>query len=112
MATKEVKLATPIAWLGKKVDAITLREPNGQDFFDLGEPRLAVRMRDGGFYFVEQEGAIKAYLERCIVHEARGALLPLLSLADAQAVKDKLLSFFLAAAAKPSSPPSPTSSSS
>jgi hypothetical protein len=102
MATKDVPLSTPIAWAGKKLAAVSLREPNGQDFFDLGEPKIMVRMRDGGFYFIEQEAVIKAYLERCLTHEAHGALLPLLSLADAREVKDALFDFFHAAPATPS----------
>lgn len=110
MASRTIKLTSPIQWHGETLTTLTLKEPRGRDYIDLGEPRLIVRMTDGGFYLVEQPAVIKAYLDRCIDHEAGDFLLTPLSLTDAQNLKSALFDFFSSAAAKPGASPSPTSS--
>jgi hypothetical protein len=108
--TRTIKLVTPISWHGATLTLLTLKEPRGRDYIDLGEPRLMVRMSDGSSYFVEQTHIVKAYLDRCIDHEAGDFLLSLLSLADAQNLKAALLDFFSPAAGTHGASPSPTSS--
>ena len=101
MGAKTIKLASPIAWVnGGSVSEISLREPTGQLFIDLGEPRVIVSNRSGSIIWAEIPETIKAYLDRCIDHEGGGALLAQMSLSDAKKVKEALFSFFHAAPAE------------
>ena len=111
-STRTIKLAVPLTWHGEPVTLLTLNEPKGRDYIELGEPRIGVRLADGGYYFVEQTHIIKSYLDRCIDHEGGDLLVTLMSLADARAMKEAMLDFFYPAAATPGASPSPTSSSS
>lgn len=111
MTTRTIKLAQPIPWNGQTLTTLTLKEPKGRDYIELGEPRVAVRLPDGGFYLVEPPPIIKAYLDRCIDHEGGDFLVSLLSLADAQALKHALFDFFHPATPRDGASPSPISSS-
>jgi hypothetical protein len=102
--TIKIELVDAIQWHGQPLAAIELKEPTGAQYADLGEPRLIVRLADGGGYWIEQPTVIRAYLERCIAHEGGADLLSLMSLADAMRVKEQLIGFFTSAAAK--QPPS------
>lgn len=107
-ATRTIKLTSPISFHSETLTTLTLKEPKGRDYIDLGEPRIGVRMADGGYYLVEQTHIVKAYLDRCIDHEAGDFLIALLTLTDAQNLKAALFDFFSPAAAKPGASPSPT----
>ena len=101
MLTKTIKLSNPLAWVdGQTITDIKFREPRGQLFIDLGEPRVVVSNRTGSVVWAEIPETIKTYLDRCIDHEAGGALLAQMSLSDARKVKEALFSFFLAAPAE------------
>lgn len=100
MSKKIVKLAKPLDLHGKKLTEVELKEPSGGLYLRLGEPRLTVFNASGSGYFVEQADAIKAYLESCVVHELGADLLNLLSLEDAQEVKEALFAFFGEAVAR------------
>jgi hypothetical protein len=107
--TRAIKLSRPISWHGEMLTTLTLKEPKGSDYVELGEPRLLVRQGDG-FYFVDQPHIVKAYLERCIDHEAGNFLLALMSLRDTQKTKAALLDFFTDATEAAGASPSQTSS--
>jgi hypothetical protein len=109
MTTRTIKLSSPITWHGETLTTLTLKEPKGRDYIELGEPRLGVRMADGGYYMVEQTHLVKAYLDKCIDHEGGNFLIALMSLADAQALKAALFDFFAPATETPGAPPSPIS---
>ena len=108
--SRTIKLTKPISIHGQTLLTLTLKEPRGLDYIELGEPRLAVRMADGGYYLVEQPAVVKAYLDRCIDHDAGDFLIALMSLADAQNLKAALFDFFDPAAGTHGASPSPTSS--
>ena len=93
-----IKFEKPIVWHEKHVSEVVLKEPTGQTFIDLGEPRLVVSSRSGSVYWAEMPDTIKAYLDRCIDHEGGSPLLAQLSLADAKKVKAALFDFFESAA--------------
>lgn len=95
-----IKLIDPLEWHQDMLTSVDLREPTGRQYVELGEPRVLVRLADGGGYWIEQPSAITAYLERCIVHEGGVDLLNRMSLADAMNIKGELLGFFITAAAK------------
>ena len=98
MATT-IKLDKPIQWMGVGVTEIRLKEPTGQQFIDLGEPRVVVSNRNGSMVWAEIQDTIKAYLDRCIDHDGGVALVALLSLSDTRKLKSALFDFFLAAPA-------------
>jgi hypothetical protein len=69
-----------------------LRPPSAHDFFEIGEPLVLARTGDGALYSVENDGAIRLYIERCApgfmaLPEAR-------NLANAIRVKMAVLDFF------------------
>jgi hypothetical protein len=110
MTATRIALSRPIVLHGQTIGHVNLKEPTGQAFIDLGEPRVMVHMINGGGYYVEQPETIKAYLETCVDHELGADLVKLMSLTDATRVKRALFDFFAAASATPIAPPSPTSS--
>jgi len=98
MTVKTIKLDKPVTWPGgAPISEIRLKEPTGQMFIDLGEPRALVTNRNGSMVLSEIPETIKAYLDRCIDHEAGAAIVALLSLSDARKLKDALFGFFVAA---------------
>jgi hypothetical protein len=108
--SRTIKLTKPISFHAETLTTLTLKEPKGRDYIELGEPRLGVRLADGGYYLVDQQAVIKAYLDRCIDHEAGDFLIALMSLTDARNLKAALLDFFDPAAGTHGASPSPTSS--
>jgi hypothetical protein len=108
-----VTLSKPVQIFGKTAGSIELKEPNGGQFVKLGEPRILVFNQSGSGYWIENADAIRAYLELLIVHEAGGeAIMLLLGLEDAMAVKEALFGFFTSAAERLSAKRSTPSSSS
>lgn len=109
--TKTIVLTKPIDLHGKREVEIKLREPSGADYIRIGEPRVLVYSATGSGYWVEQPDAIAAYCERCIEHDLGGDLIKILTLEDAMAVKEGVLSFFSDAAEKRAAKKSTASSS-
>jgi hypothetical protein len=95
-----IKLKKPIQWLNGSLTEIRLKEPSGQLFIDLGEPRVIVSNRTGSIVWAEIPETIKSYLDHLIDHEGGGALLAQMSISDAKKVKQALFDFFLAAPAE------------
>ncbi len=96
--TVTVKLESPVEWFGKFLSEVVLREPTAGEFIDLGEPQIWARSADGGIFAIEQGGAIKQYLDKCLKVENGSDIFLLLSLKDGKAIKGALLSFFSDAA--------------
>lgn len=95
---KTIQLDKPVVWPGgPTITKIGLKEPTGQQFIDLGEPRVLVTNRSGSMVLSELPETIKGYLDLCIDHEAGSALIALLSLSDTRKIKSALFDFFLAA---------------
>jgi hypothetical protein len=96
-----VSLSKPIQIFGKTAGSVELKEPNGGQFVRLGEPRTLVFNQSGSGYWVENGEAIRNYLDALIVHEAGGeAVMALLTLEDALAIKETLFGFFTDAAGR------------
>ena len=98
-STVTVKLLAPFEHHGITIDTVELKEPSGALYAQLGDPRIAVRNADGG-YWVEQSDVVKKYLDRLIVHQDGTVLLSLMSLPDVMAIKEELFRFFAAAEGK------------
>jgi hypothetical protein len=99
MTSVTIKLDNPFTHANVLYESLTLKEPSGYLFIELGEPRIPVSQSNGGGYWVEQPVAIKAYFERCLDHPAGVAALAFMSLADAVKLKSALFDFFRAASA-------------
>lgn len=98
--TKTVILKRPFDdGAGGRVTKVVLQEPTAPDFFALGAPRTWVKSA-GGMALVDDDAAIKAYVERCIVEPDPLIAMRQMSVLDAMAVKDTLLDFFQESAPK------------
>jgi hypothetical protein len=100
-----VVLEKPVTLFGAQISEVRVNEPTGLQYLQLGDPRMAVSMGDGGGYWIEQPKVIQDYLERILDHgdgrsKDGGSLLALLSLADVKAIKGALFGFFLPASAR------------
>jgi hypothetical protein len=91
--TKIIKLKKPFEGAGGMVTEIILQEPAGSDYFILGDPQTWVRA-SGGMALVDNTDAIKAYTERMIIKPDPLLAMARLSVIDARAVKNSVLSFF------------------
>ena len=96
MPTAKIKLISRIERPSQKpITEVELKEPNGAMYVRLGDPRTPVFGASGSMYFIENAEVIGKYLDALLVHELGGdVLMSLLSLDDAVAVKQRLLSFF------------------
>ena len=94
--TKTLQLMVPIEHHGQTLTHVALREPSGGLYARLGDPRVAVRTKEGG-YWVEQPEVIKAYLDKLIDHQDGAVLLGLMSMPDVMMLKEELFGFFAAA---------------
>ncbi|MCW2276379.1 hypothetical protein GJ654_18805 [Rhodoblastus acidophilus] len=102
-------IGEPIKSHSGPVTAVTLREPRYSEYSELGEPaRWAVK--DGVSIRIENDDAIKGYIERCVVAPADSLLLDQAELVDAMRIKEGMLGFFWEARAKISSNSSSSSS--
>jgi hypothetical protein len=103
MTTKTIVLEKPVTLFGAQISEVRIKEPTGLQYLQLGEPRLAVSLGEGG-YWIEQPKVIQDYLDRILDHgdgktKDGGALIALLSFTDAGAIKAALFDFFRPAAA-------------
>jgi hypothetical protein len=110
MPQKTLDLTEPKSIFGRQITRLTFNEPTGGMYIDYGEPGFMARSADGMSYFVDNDQAIKAYMNACLakdggVENDGPAVLAMLSLRDAVAAKRLVLSFFTAvveALSKPS----------
>lgn len=105
MKSTMIQLDEPLAWFDKRLDRLSLKEPSGALYLDLGEPRFFVRAADGSIYAVEREDVVAKYLDRLVtlpdgelVDGGASALMRILPLSTVVALKQALLDFFTAAA--------------
>ena len=106
MNATTITLQKPVSLFGVEIREIRVKEPTGLQYLQLGDPRMPVSMGNGGGYWIEQPKIIEDYLDRVLDYgdgkaKDGGALLALLSFADARAVKKALFDFFREAAAEP-----------
>jgi hypothetical protein len=85
---------------GGKVTAIILQEPSAPDFFELGAPQTWVRSRDG-MALIDNDAAIKAYVERMIVEPDPLLAMTQMGVVNAIVVKEAVLDFFRESPATP-----------
>jgi len=106
MPTKTIQLEKPIQGHHGAITSVTLREPTGREFIQLGEPRSMSKAPDGSIKFAEDFAVVKGYLERCV--DVGGAVAQIVlnngTLRDMLALRDGVLSFFDEAVTSP--PPS------
>lgn len=91
-----VKLKKPVTAHNELISEVVLREPRAHDFFTLGDPYVVARNDDGSMFPVEDRNIIKDYIDRCVV-KPDPMLLGMIGLADAMAVKEAVLGFFVSA---------------
>lgn len=112
--TEKLKLIHPVEIHDVVVEEIVIREPTGRQYLAIGEPRMLARNADGTAYQVEDQTAIRAYIEGCVVEgKDTPGVTQLLSLTDVRRVKDAVLGFFIdadLAIFAASSPASPSTS--
>ena len=100
--TVDIDLKEPFPGHSGLVKKITLREPSGRDFVELGEPAVLSRTANGTLVEVQNDSAIKGYIERCIVEPDVLLVMSVTSLADMMVVKATVLDFFRDARRAPS----------
>ncbi|MCB1452402.1 MAG: phage tail assembly protein [Rhizobiaceae bacterium] len=79
---------------GVPITAIELREPTGKEVFLLGEPQTWVRS-GGGMALIDNDQAIMAYAERCIVKPDPVLAMAQMGVLDALAVREAIKGFFI-----------------
>jgi hypothetical protein len=89
-----IELSRPASLHNKDIKSLVLKEPTGGAYLDHGEPRLFVQNVNGSWFWVEDKGAVKAYLDACLDHENGAAVLRLMTLPDVRKVKEALFGFF------------------
>jgi hypothetical protein len=109
--TQTIKLSQPIVGHGSPITEVTVREPTAGQYWANGEPITWSSSKEGVYFRVENDAAIKAYVELCVVEPKDPLLLGQMTLADAMAVKDAVLGFFIQARAPSSTGFSNSSSS-
>lgn len=102
---KTIKLEKPVTLFGAQIHEVHVKEPTGLQYLQLGDPRLAVSLGEGG-YWIEQPKIIQDYLDRVLDYgdgkvKDGGAVVALLSFADVRAIKGALFEFFRPAAPTP-----------
>ena len=91
--TVTVELSEPLIGHKGPIQVIVLREPKAAEYWEYGEPtRLAYT--NGFGVKIENDEAIKAYIEAVVTEPKDPLLLGQLNLKDARAVKKALLGFF------------------
>lgn len=106
--TVTITLLEPIVGHDGAVREIVMRPPNLMEFARIGEPLTAMAGADGNAIVVDNDVAITAYLERCIVEPKDKLLLDQVQLADAFRIKEAFLDFFGEARQAAKSVTSPT----
>jgi hypothetical protein len=100
MKTITIQLRDPITGHGGRITTVGVREPNGREYTQFGDPFVYARTDAKVMVSAENDIAIKSYIEHCIVPpEGADVLLIMsqLSLIDMMRVKETVLGFFLGA---------------
>lgn len=96
--TVTVKLSEPLVTHAGALSAVVLREPTASEYWENGEPTRWAYNPEGIGFRVENDMAIKAYIESCLIEPADKLLLgQIKSLKDGMAIKKAVLDFFQAA---------------
>jgi hypothetical protein len=91
---KEITLKKPFDGGPKgTITTVIVQEPTAAEFFALGSPQTWVRA-SGGMALVDNDAAIRAYAEKLIVEPNPLLAMTHMSVLDAIAVKDAIISFF------------------
>lgn len=95
---KTIKLSRRYDAHGKVFDAVTLRDPKYRDFIDVGAPTEAQPLPGGdGMMIVKHFDRIDTYVGRLLQEPLSTADIVDLDLADALALEDAILDFFVQA---------------
>lgn len=94
MKTKTLVLADVRELNSQTVSELQFKEPTGGIYLDLGEPRIWTKTKDGQYFLMENDATIKVYVEQCLVNHEQIPLLRHLSLRDARAARELVMSFF------------------
>jgi hypothetical protein len=95
-----VLLKRPFTGANGPVTEIVLQEPAASDYFALGAPQTWVKA-SGGMALIDNDQAIRSYVERLIVKPDPLLAMTQMSVLDAIAVKDAVLGFFQEEATTP-----------
>lgn len=109
MASTTFDLTKPIVTHEGSVTTVTVREPTGREYLELGEPYTWQRPVGGDPVMIEVPGVLQAYAEKCLVKPGP-EFMAQIGLADMMRLKDALTGFF--AAAQKAAWPEPSTSSS
>lgn len=90
----EITLTRPIKGHDGQVKTLSVTEPSGWQYAELGEPSIVARNPDGTVYMVENDNAIRSYLEKCVTGADPLLWQAQVCLADAMQLKAALLGFF------------------
>lgn len=91
--TIRVPLKKPFPGGDGLVTEIIVQEPSGNDVFALGTPQTWVRAA-GGMALVDNDQAIRAYAERCIIKPDPLLAMSQMGVLDALAVREAIANFF------------------
>jgi hypothetical protein len=95
--TTTVELSEPIITHGGALRSVTFREPTAAEYWRIGEIRRYGNA-SGVIYAVENEGALKSYIETCLVDPKDPlALDQIKSLKDGMKIKEAISNFFMSA---------------
>ena len=97
--TVTVSLETPITSHNGPVTQVTIREPNGRDYIELGEPAVFAQTASKTAVLAENDTAIKGYIQRCITEPNADIVMAQVGLTDMMKIKQEILGFFQAARA-------------
>lgn len=86
------KLKKPLQTADAPITEVKIREPNGEDYMELGDPYIVARLEDGTFFPAEDKGVLRQYVGRLVDLDPN--LMGQMSLADAMAIRDIVLGFF------------------
>jgi hypothetical protein len=97
--TATVELTDPFPGHGgSQVTKVVVREPRGSEYVTHGEPAVFARTgNNGAAVLAENDTAIKAYLDCCIVEPNSLLVMSQVSLIDMMKIKQEVLGFFQAA---------------
>jgi hypothetical protein len=115
MAQKLITITLKQPILGHEVvREVKMRRPTGDEILTMGFPYTFQPTPDGGRLFIENNEAIKFYVEACIVEpKDKLALLTQIEMEDVLELREQVMGFFLEAqTARRTSPKSSTASSS
>ena len=90
----KVALPDPVETHQGMVSIAEFREPLARDIMALGKPVQVGSGADGGYFGLERDDVIQAYLERLIIPPMDAVVLGGMSLANAMACREALLRFF------------------